>query len=72
MPDPEFPAFDFQKCLVDVKAILADPQVQVDVCKVELLEGDFANKMYTIDMYGKLELTALMVPRLGAPPECSW
>ncbi|XP_027441098.1 cation channel sperm-associated protein subunit delta isoform X3 [Zalophus californianus] len=65
LPDSVFPAFDFQKCPVNIQAVLMDPQLQVDVCKAELLQGEFDNKMYTIDMNSKLELTALMIPRPG-------
>ncbi|XP_036315418.1 cation channel sperm-associated protein subunit delta [Pipistrellus kuhlii] len=68
IPDSEFPAFDFLKCLVNIQAVLMDPQLKVDVCKVEVLEGDFDNKMYTIDMNSKLELTAVMIPRPGTSP----
>ncbi|KAB0400781.1 hypothetical protein E2I00_004804 [Balaenoptera physalus] len=74
LPDSIFPAFDFQKCPVNIQAILMDPQLQVDVCKVcgrdsvELLQGEFENKMYTIDMNSELELTALMIPRPSTSP----
>ena len=34
LPDPMFPAFDFQRCPMNVQEILMDPQLQVDVCKV--------------------------------------
>ncbi|XP_053514541.1 cation channel sperm-associated auxiliary subunit delta [Artibeus jamaicensis] len=68
LPDSVFPAFDFQKCPVNIQAVLMDPQLQVDVCKVELLQGEFENKMYVIDMNSKLELTALMIPRPGTSP----
>lgn len=34
LPDSFFPAFDFQKCPVNIQAILMDPQLQVDFCKV--------------------------------------
>lgn len=34
VPDLVFPAFDFQKCPVNIQAILMDPQLRVDVCKV--------------------------------------
>ncbi|XP_058393890.1 cation channel sperm-associated auxiliary subunit delta [Diceros bicornis minor] len=68
VPDSVFPAFDFQKCPVNTQAILMDPQLQVDVCKVELLQGEFENKMYTIDMNSQLELSALMIPRPGTSP----
>nr|KAF6479325.1 cation channel sperm associated auxiliary subunit delta [Molossus molossus] len=36
--------------------------------KVEILQGDFDNKMYIIDMNSELELTALMIPRPGTSP----
>ncbi|XP_070480832.1 cation channel sperm-associated auxiliary subunit delta isoform X1 [Equus przewalskii] len=68
LPDSVFLAFDFQKCPVNIQAILMDPKLQVDVCKVELLQGEFENKMYTIDMNSALELTALMIPRPGMSP----
>ena len=35
---------------------------------MELLQGEFENKMYTIDMNSQLELTALMIPRPGTLP----
>ncbi|XP_047700357.1 cation channel sperm-associated auxiliary subunit delta isoform X2 [Prionailurus viverrinus] len=68
LPDPMFPAFDFQRCPMNVQEILMDPQLQVDVCKVELLQGEFDNRMYSIDMNSKLQLTALMIPRPGRSP----
>ncbi|GAB5567590.1 cation channel sperm-associated protein subunit delta isoform X3 [Prionailurus iriomotensis] len=36
--------------------------------KVELLQGEFDNRMYSIDMNSKLQLTALMIPRPGRSP----
>uniref|UniRef100_A0A8C6DJH3 Cation channel sperm-associated auxiliary subunit delta n=1 Tax=Moschus moschiferus TaxID=68415 RepID=A0A8C6DJH3_MOSMO len=68
LPDVIFPAFDFQKCLLNIQALLMDPQLQAGICKVELLQGEFENKMYTIDMNSQLELTALMIPRPGTLP----
>uniref|UniRef100_A0A8C3X037 Cation channel sperm-associated auxiliary subunit delta n=1 Tax=Catagonus wagneri TaxID=51154 RepID=A0A8C3X037_9CETA len=68
LPDSTFPAFDFQRCSVNIQEILMDPQLHTDVCKVKLLQGEFANKMYTIDMNSQLELTALMIPRPGTSP----
>ncbi|XP_043442245.1 cation channel sperm-associated protein subunit delta [Prionailurus bengalensis] len=68
LPDPMFPAFDFQRCPMNIQEILMDPQLQVDVCKVELLQGEFDNRMYSIDMNSKLQLTALMIPRPGRSP----
>ncbi|XP_023620414.1 cation channel sperm-associated protein subunit delta [Myotis lucifugus] len=68
LPDSEFPAFDFQKCSVNIQAVLMDPQLHIDLCKVEVLQGSFDNKMYTIDMNSKLELAAEMIPRPGTTP----
>ncbi|XP_019286329.2 cation channel sperm-associated auxiliary subunit delta isoform X2 [Panthera pardus] len=68
LPDPMFPAFDFQRCPMNVQEILMDPQLQVDICKVELLQGEFDNRMYSIDMNSELQLTALMIPRPGRSP----
>ncbi|XDB52420.1 hypothetical protein AB1E18_005960 [Capra hircus] len=68
LPDMLFPAFDFQKCLLNIQALLVDPHLQAGICKVELLQGEFENKMYTIDMNSQLELTALMIPRPGTLP----
>ncbi|XP_071066102.1 cation channel sperm-associated auxiliary subunit delta isoform X2 [Dasypus novemcinctus] len=68
VPDAADPAFDFQLCTMNIQEILMDPQLNVDVCKVELLEGEFEDKMYTIDMNSKLELSALMIPRPGTSP----
>ncbi|KAB0356226.1 hypothetical protein FD754_000382, partial [Muntiacus muntjak] len=68
LPDMIFPAFDFQKCLLNIQALLMDPQLQAGICKVELLQGEFENKMYTIDMNSQLELTALMIPQPGTLP----
>ena len=32
--DTAFPAFDFQKCLVNIQALLMDPELHVGKCKV--------------------------------------
>ncbi|XP_076977150.1 cation channel sperm-associated auxiliary subunit delta isoform X2 [Tamandua tetradactyla] len=68
VPDALHPAFDFQLCFVNIQEILMDPMLHVDVCKIELLQGEFEDKMYTIDMNSKLELSALMIPRPGKSP----
>ncbi|ELK29835.1 Transmembrane protein 146 [Myotis davidii] len=33
LPDSKFPAFDFQKCFVNIQAVLMDPQLHIDLCK---------------------------------------
>ncbi|XP_004688925.1 PREDICTED: cation channel sperm-associated protein subunit delta [Condylura cristata] len=66
--DQLFAMFDFQKCPMNIQGILMSPQLRNEVCDIELLQGEFENKMFTIDMNSKLELTALMIPRPGKSP----
>ncbi|GAB1301236.1 Cation channel sperm-associated auxiliary subunit delta [Apodemus speciosus] len=66
--DPNFAAFDFKKCLVNVQAELMQESLQLKPCNVELLESTMINKMFTIDMNSKLKLSALMIPRMGESP----
>ncbi|XP_049644263.1 cation channel sperm-associated auxiliary subunit delta [Suncus etruscus] len=61
--DLNFSVFNFEKCLISVQAILMDPKLGVETCKVELLEGEFANEVFIIDMNSKLELMATIIPR---------
>ncbi|XP_055105972.2 cation channel sperm-associated auxiliary subunit delta isoform X3 [Symphalangus syndactylus] len=65
LPDTAFPAFDFQKCLVNIQALLMDPELHVGKCKIEVLTGEFIYRMYTIDMHSQLELTASLIPQPG-------
>ncbi|XP_060037945.1 cation channel sperm-associated auxiliary subunit delta isoform X2 [Erinaceus europaeus] len=64
--DQKLRSYDFVKCSVNIQAKLTE--MMVDVCKVELLYGDFENQMYTIDMNSELQLHAFMIPRLGKSP----
>ncbi|XP_031202689.1 cation channel sperm-associated protein subunit delta isoform X3 [Mastomys coucha] len=66
--DPNFAAFDFNKCMVNVQAALMDKSLELEPCNVELLESTMIDKMFTIDMNSKLKLSALMVPRMGKNP----
>ncbi|XP_072873166.1 cation channel sperm-associated auxiliary subunit delta [Chlorocebus sabaeus] len=63
--DAAFAAFDFQKCLLNIQAILMDPELHVGRCNIEFLKGEFTYRMYTIDMHSQLELTALLIPQPG-------
>nr|XP_028695575.1 cation channel sperm-associated protein subunit delta isoform X2 [Macaca mulatta] len=63
--DTAFAAFDFQKCLLNIQAILMDPDLHVGRCNIEVLKGEFTYRMYTIDMHSQLELTALLIPQPG-------
>ncbi|XP_052049625.1 cation channel sperm-associated auxiliary subunit delta [Apodemus sylvaticus] len=66
--DPNFAAFDFKKCLVNVQDALMKESLQLKPCNVELLESTMVNNMFTIDMNSKLRLSALMIPRMGESP----
>uniref|UniRef100_A0A8C2LUL4 Cation channel sperm-associated auxiliary subunit delta n=1 Tax=Cricetulus griseus TaxID=10029 RepID=A0A8C2LUL4_CRIGR len=66
--DPQFPLFDFKKCIVNVQAVLMNPKFEMEQCNVELLESNMVNQMFTIDMNSKLDLSALMIPRPGKTP----
>ncbi|CAO2641071.1 Cation channel sperm-associated auxiliary subunit delta [Lemmus lemmus] len=66
--DQNFPAFDFQKCTVNVQALLMEPKLEIEPCNVEVLESTMVNRMYTIDMNTKLDLSVLMIPRRGKTP----
>ncbi|XP_040593635.1 cation channel sperm-associated protein subunit delta isoform X2 [Mesocricetus auratus] len=66
--DPQFPSFDFQKCVVNVQTVLMNPSFDIEECNVELLESSMINQMFTIDMNSKLDLSALMIPRPGKTP----
>ncbi|XP_047387292.1 cation channel sperm-associated auxiliary subunit delta isoform X2 [Sciurus carolinensis] len=68
LPDSAFPAFDFQKCLLNVQATLMDPSLEVAKCKIELLESSSEGHMYTIDMNSRLNLSVKLIPRLGTSP----
>ncbi|KAM5187462.1 cation channel sperm-associated auxiliary subunit delta [Callospermophilus lateralis] len=75
LPDAAFPAFDLQKCPLNIQAILMGPSLQVKQCKVhvptpaiELLESRSESELYTIDMNSKLNLSFTLIPRLGMSP----
>ncbi|XP_012878114.1 PREDICTED: cation channel sperm-associated protein subunit delta [Dipodomys ordii] len=66
--DTAFAAFDFQKCSMNMQAILMDPSLHIEKCKIELLEGQFDEDLYTIDMKSSLLLSAFFIPRPGTSP----
>ncbi|XP_075854221.1 cation channel sperm-associated auxiliary subunit delta isoform X2 [Microcebus murinus] len=68
LPDPASSAFDFKKCLLNIQELLMDPELEVDNCKLEYLDGDFVQALYTIDMHSKLEFSATLVTGQGTSP----
>ncbi|XP_063084862.1 cation channel sperm-associated auxiliary subunit delta isoform X3 [Cavia porcellus] len=66
IPDSASPAYDFQQCVVNIQATLMKPELHVEACKIELMDGIFEGKMYTMDMNSQLVVSALLIPRPGA------
>ncbi|XP_006896494.1 PREDICTED: cation channel sperm-associated protein subunit delta [Elephantulus edwardii] len=65
VPDVSHPAFDFVKCSVILQEILTGQHLALDPCKIEILQGNFENRMYTIDMNSELKLTATLTAHLN-------
>ncbi|XP_004633022.1 cation channel sperm-associated protein subunit delta [Octodon degus] len=65
LPDASSPAYDFQKCVVNIQATLMKPELHVAKCRIELMDGFFEGKMYTMDMNSELEMTATLIPQQG-------
>ncbi|XP_007952685.1 cation channel sperm-associated protein subunit delta [Orycteropus afer afer] len=68
VPDLHFPAFDFLKCYMNVQEVLLHPYLQIQGCKVELLQGYFQKSVLTLDMNSDLQLRAVMIPQLHKSP----
>nr|XP_013810096.1 PREDICTED: cation channel sperm-associated protein subunit delta [Apteryx mantelli mantelli] len=54
--------YDFKKCKFNLQLAIWRSQQS---CDVEILEGDFQNKIYYIDMHENLTLNATFVPKPG-------
>nr|XP_009681398.1 PREDICTED: cation channel sperm-associated protein subunit delta [Struthio camelus australis] len=54
--------YDFKKCRFNLQLAIWRSQQS---CDVEILEGDFQNKIYYIDMHENLTLNAMFVPKPG-------
>ncbi|XP_062424530.1 cation channel sperm-associated auxiliary subunit delta [Rhea pennata] len=54
--------YDFKKCKFNLQLAIWRSQQS---CDVEILEGDFENKIYYIDMHENLTLNATFVPKPG-------
>ncbi|XP_005406203.2 PREDICTED: cation channel sperm-associated protein subunit delta [Chinchilla lanigera] len=65
MPDASSPAYDFQQCVVNIQEILMEPELHIEKCKIELMDGFFEGKMYTMDMNSELDMMATLIPRPG-------
>ncbi|XP_062985902.1 cation channel sperm-associated auxiliary subunit delta-like [Elgaria multicarinata webbii] len=57
--------FRFQKCTINIQARLMTLQPPLEPCPVEILSGNFHNKMYYIDMKQELYFNVTFVPKPG-------
>ncbi|XP_067402109.1 cation channel sperm-associated auxiliary subunit delta [Emydura macquarii macquarii] len=58
-------AYNFWKCTFNLQSQLMDIWPPLPDCPVEILDGHFHNRLYYIDMYQKLNLSATFVPKPG-------
>ncbi|XP_070604741.1 cation channel sperm-associated auxiliary subunit delta-like [Erythrolamprus reginae] len=57
--------YHFQKCIINIQDKLMTVQPPLQSCPMEILTGDFHNRMYYIDTYQILNLNATFVPKPG-------
>ncbi|XP_075775937.1 cation channel sperm-associated auxiliary subunit delta [Pelodiscus sinensis] len=58
-------AYTFWKCIFKVQSMLTELWPYLQKCPVEILRGQFHNKIYYIDMHQKLNLNVTFVPKPG-------
>uniref|UniRef100_A0A8C8VHC2 Cation channel sperm-associated auxiliary subunit delta n=1 Tax=Pelusios castaneus TaxID=367368 RepID=A0A8C8VHC2_9SAUR len=58
-------AYNFQKCTFNMQSLLMHIWPPLQACPVEILKGHFHKRLYYIDMYQKLNLSATFVPKPG-------
>ncbi|XP_034285563.1 LOW QUALITY PROTEIN: cation channel sperm-associated auxiliary subunit delta [Pantherophis guttatus] len=57
--------YHFQKCIFNIQAKLMTVQPPLQSCPMEILTGDFHNRMYYIDTKQQLHFNATFVPKPG-------
>nr|XP_056710903.1 cation channel sperm-associated auxiliary subunit delta-like [Euleptes europaea] len=57
--------YNFHKCIINLQNRLMDVHPHLPPCPVEILSGDFHNKMYYIDMKQQLHFNVSFVPKPG-------
>ncbi|XP_060100327.1 cation channel sperm-associated auxiliary subunit delta-like [Heteronotia binoei] len=65
IPSNESGFYDFHKCIINLQDRLMNVRPHLQPCPVEILSGDFHNKMYYIDMKKKLQFNITFVPKPG-------
>uniref|UniRef100_A0A6J0THU5 Cation channel sperm-associated auxiliary subunit delta n=1 Tax=Pogona vitticeps TaxID=103695 RepID=A0A6J0THU5_9SAUR len=57
--------YNFEKCTINIQDTLMTLQPPLQPCPVEILSGDFHNKMYYLDMKQQLHFNVTFVPKAG-------
>ncbi|KAJ7338779.1 hypothetical protein JRQ81_012681 [Phrynocephalus forsythii] len=57
--------YNFEKCTINIQDRLMSVQPPLQPCPVEILSGDFHNKMYYLDMKQELHFNVTFVPKEG-------
>ncbi|XP_060098958.1 cation channel sperm-associated auxiliary subunit delta-like [Heteronotia binoei] len=65
VPSNESVFYNFHKCIINLQNRLMNVQPHLPPCPVEILSGDFHNKMYYIDMKKQLHFNVTFVPKPG-------
>ncbi|KAL8182205.1 UNVERIFIED_CONTAM: hypothetical protein K2H54_047680 [Gekko kuhli] len=65
VPSNESGFYNFHKCIINLQDRLMNVRPHLPPCPVEILTGDFHNKMYYIDMMQELHFNVTFVPKPG-------
>uniref|UniRef100_A0A8D0C2Q0 Cation channel sperm-associated auxiliary subunit delta n=1 Tax=Salvator merianae TaxID=96440 RepID=A0A8D0C2Q0_SALMN len=65
VPDSETSYYHFQKCTINIQDRLMSLRPPLQPCPVEILSGNFHNKMYYIDMKQQLHFNVTFIPKPG-------
>ncbi|XP_061467285.1 cation channel sperm-associated auxiliary subunit delta [Rhineura floridana] len=65
VPSKDSAYYHFQKCIINIQDTLMSLRPPLEPCPVEILSGNFHNKMYYIDMKQELHFNVTFVPKPG-------
>ncbi|XP_033010679.1 cation channel sperm-associated protein subunit delta [Lacerta agilis] len=65
VPSTDSALYHFQKCIINIQDTLMTLRPPLQPCPVEILSGDFHNKIYYIDMKQELHFNVTFVPKPG-------
>ncbi|XP_028592928.2 cation channel sperm-associated auxiliary subunit delta [Podarcis muralis] len=65
IPSTDSALYHFQKCIINIQDTLMTLRPPLQPCPVEILSGNFHNKIYYIDMKQELHFNVTFVPKPG-------